>query len=471
MRNSYNCSYYGREEEMIYPKIKKLFSFIFIVIAAQPALRAQSSGMVIDRIVAVVGNNIIMQSEIEMEFNQYQKQADEKLSDTLKCELLRQKLIEKTFLNKAQLDSIPLSEERVDAELEKRIRYFAMQFGGAKAMEDFYGKSVAQIKSDNREKIRESMLISEVQGKVMKDVKVSPTDIKRFYNEIEKQDSLPFYSAEVEVAQMIIEPKVSKEAKELAYEKISELRERILNGDNFNTLAALYSDDGSASKGGELGFFTRGQMVPEFEATAFRLKPDSVSKIVETKFGYHLLKFIDRKGDNINVRHILIRPKIFKSDVQLAGERMDSILWQVKIDTISFENAVKRFSDDNFTKGNGGFITDEQTGSTKIAVDELDPAIYYKLDGLKPGDMTEPELITLPGPDKQQAWQVLYLKSESKPHRANLRDDYQKFQAMALQQKQQKAMEAFITKTKKILYIKVNEPYNECKQVKDYLKM
>ena len=196
----------------------------------------------------------------------------------------------------------------------------------------------------------------------------------------------------------------------------------------------------------------------------------SISKVIETKYGYHILKLIDRKGDNINVRHILVRPKIFKSDVAAARERMDSIIWQVKVDSISFEKAVKRFSDDNFTKGNGGFITAEQTGSTKIAIDELDKEIYYKLEGLKPGDMTEPELITLPGPDRQQVWRVFYLKSESKPHRANLKDDYQKFQAMAMQRKQQRAMETFMNKTKKDLYIQVNPPYKSCNQVVEFLK-
>jgi peptidyl-prolyl cis-trans isomerase SurA len=438
--------------------------------ASLPAILAQQAGKAIDQIVAVVGDNIILQSEVEMEFEQLKRQADEALSDTMKCELLKQKLIERIFLNKAQIDSIPLSEERVDAELEKRIRYFAAQFGGVKPMEEFYGKTVSQIKADNREKIKNGMLVNEMQSKVLKDVKVSPIDIKKYYNEMAAEDSLPFYSAEVEVAQLVIEPKVSKEAKQLAYEKITELRERIINGDNFNSLATLYSDDGSAAKGGELGFFTRGQMVPEFEAAAFKLKPDTISKVIETKYGYHILKLIDRKGDNINVRHILVRPKIFKSDVAAARERMDSIIWQVKIDSISFEKAVKRFSDDNFTKGNGGFITAEQTGSTKIAIDELDKEIYYKLEGLKPGDMTEPELITLPGPDRQQVWRVFYLKSESKPHRANLRDDYQKFQAMAMQRKQQRAMETFMNKTKKDLYIQVNPPYKSCKQVVEFLK-
>jgi peptidyl-prolyl cis-trans isomerase SurA len=450
--------------------MRKIACLILFFMASLPAILAQQAGKAIDQIVAVIGDNIILQSEIEMEFEQLKRQADEALSDTLKCEILRQKLIERIFLNKAQLDSLPLSEERVDAELEKRIRYFAAQFGGVKPMEEFYGKTVTQIKADNREKIKSSMLVNEMQSKVLKDVKVSPIDIKKYYNELAAEDSLPFYSAEVEVAQLIIEPKVSKEAKQLAYEKISELRERIVNGDNFNSLATLYSDDGSASKGGELGFFTRGQMVPEFEAAAFKLKPDTISKIIETKYGYHILKLIDRKGDNINVRHILVRPKIFKSDIAAAKEKLDSIIWQIKIDSISFEKAVKRFSDDNFTKGNGGFITAEQTGSTKIAIDELDKEIYYKLEGLKPGDLTEPELLTLPGPDRQQVWRVFYLKTESKPHRANLRDDYQKFQAMAMQRKQQRAMETFINKTKKELFIQVNAPYKNCNQVVEFLK-
>lgn len=433
-------------------------------------VKAQQAGQVVDQIAAVVGDNIIMQSEIEMEFEQIKRQSETPVSDSLKCELVYQKLIDKVFLMKAQLDSIPLSEERLDAELDKRIRFFARQFGGEKAMEEFYGKTITQIKADNREKIRQGMLAQEMQSKVLKDVKVSPTDIKKYFNEIAAMDSLPFYSAEVEISQMIIEPKVTKEAKQIAYEKIAELRERIVNGESFNTMALIYSEDGSASKGGELGFFTRGQMVPEFEAAAFRLKPDSVSKVIETKFGYHILKLIDRKGDNINVRHILVRPKIFKSDITRARERLDSILWLVKVDSMNFETAVKKNSDDPYSRGNGGFITDQQTGSTKIAVDELDKEIYYKIESLKPGDIGEPELITLPGPDRQQVWRVIHLKSESKPHRANLRDDYQKFQAMALQRKQQRAMEAFVNKTKKDLYIQVNAPYKDCDQIKNFLK-
>jgi len=353
--------------------MKRFFGYLVLILLAPLATLAQNRpGMIIDQIVGVVGDNVIMESELEVEFSQLRKEFPE-ASDSFKCEILKQRLNEKVLLAKAQIDSVELSEDRVNSELDKRIQYFARQMGGIKTMEEYYGKSISEIKANNRDKIREGLLVQEMQQKALKDVKVSPTDIKKYYVELADMDSLPFYSAEVEVAQLVIEPKVSPEAKQIAYEKIAELRERIMNGEDFNTLAVIYSDDkGSAANGGELGFFTRGDMVPEFEATAFRLKPDSISKIVETKFGYHILKLIDRKGENINVRHILIRPKIFRSDIDKAREKMDSILWLIKIDTLTFEQAAKKYSDDAQTKASGGFIMEGQTGTTKVPIDELE---------------------------------------------------------------------------------------------------
>lgn len=450
--------------------LKYIFGILFIVTGMFSALAQNQPGMVIDQIVGVVGDNIIMQSEIEIEFAQLRKEFPQ-ASDTMKCEILKQRLVEKVMLCKAQLDSVVVSEERVEGELEKRLQYFARQMGGIKAMEEFYGKSITEIKATNREKIKDGLLVQEIQQKALKDVKVSPTDIKKYYNELAATDSLPFYSAEVEIAQIILQPKVSKEAKEIAYEKIADLRDRILKGESFNTLALIYSDDkGSATNGGDLGFFTRGDMVPEFEATAFRLKPDTISKIIETKFGYHILKLVDRKGDNIDVRHILIRPKIFTTDIQKAREQLDSILWQIKIDSITFEKAAKKYSDDAATKSNGGFITEGSTGTTKVPIDELDKSLYFRIEGMKAGEISEPELITLPGPDREQAWRVLYLKSESKPHRANLRDDYQKFQVMAENRKKAKALNDFILKNKKQFYIHVSEEYANCASIQNFLK-
>lgn len=451
--------------------MNRILGSLLLMVVSFSAWSQNKPGMVIDQIVGVVGDNIIMQSELEIEFAQLKKELPD-ANDSFKCEILKQHLNEKIMLCKAQLDSVVLSDERVEQELERRIAYFASQTpGGIQGLEEYYGKSITEIKATNRDKIREGLLVQEVQQTALKDVKVTPNDIKKFYNEMAEVDSLPFYSAEVEVAQIIIEPKVNKEAKEMAYEKILELRNRIVAGEDFNTMALIYSDDkGSAIQGGELGYFGRGAMVPEFEAAAFRLRPDSVSKIIETKFGYHILKLINRKGDNINARHILIRPKIFTTDVDLAKQKMDSILWQIKIDSITFERAAKKYSDDAPTKSSGGFITESGTGTTRVPIDELEKSLYFRIEGMKPGEISEPELITLPGPDRQQAWRVFYLKSETKPHRANLKDDYQKFQVMAENRKKAKALADFISRSKKQFYISVTDEYKKCPSIQKFLK-
>ncbi|MES2690057.1 MAG: peptidylprolyl isomerase [Bacteroidota bacterium] len=451
--------------------MKHLIGCFLLVFGLMHQLQAQQQGQIIDEIAAIVGDNIIMQSEIEVEFQQLQKDIGT-LNDSARCAIMRQKIVERMLMAQADLDSMPLAEERVDMELEKRIKFFASQFpGGEKEMETYYGKTITEIKAGNRDKIKQSLMVQDMQQKILKDVKVAPTDIKKFYNELDKLDSLPYYSAEIELAQLIMMPKVNKDAKQLAHEKISELRERILKGDNFGTLALIYSDDKmSAQKRGELGFFSRGDMVPEFEAAAFKLKPDSVSKIIETKYGYHILQLVDRKGENINIRHILVRPQIFRSDIELTKTTLDSVLWLVKIDTMTFEKAAQKFSDDEQTKANGGFITEGAGGSTKLPVDELPKDMYYSIEKLEPGSISDPELVTLPTPDRQQVWRVFYLKSETAPHRANLRDDYQKMQALALQRKQNKTMQNWIEKHKTSFYIHVSDNYKSCAPIQEFLK-
>jgi peptidyl-prolyl cis-trans isomerase SurA len=249
--------------------MKKLIVFCLLSFVGLN-LKAQ----VIDEIVAVVADKIILRSDIEIAYEQAAREMGIS-HDSIKCIILEQKLIENLLVIKAQVDSLPISEERVDAELEERIRYFAQQYGGEKALEEIYGKNISDIKASNRERIKNNQLASSMMAKIVKDVKVTPTDIKNFYNEI-PTDSLPYYSAEVELAQIIIEPKISKESRHKKKKKITELRRRIIeDGDKFSTLALIYSDDKvSATKGGELGYFGRGMMVPEFEGAAFRLKPD-----------------------------------------------------------------------------------------------------------------------------------------------------------------------------------------------------
>lgn len=448
---------------------KFLFLFAFIVLAnivtAQPG-----SGETIDGIVGVFADKIILHSEIEFEYQQFLKEYPDKRSDTIRCDILKQKLTEKLLSTKAEIDSLPLTDERIDGELEQRIQYFARQFGGEKGLEEFYGKSISEIKQNYRDKIKTSLLMQEMQQKILKDIKVSPTDIKTYFNAIDK-DSLPYYSSEVEVAQIIIEPKVSKEAKDIAYQKISELRTRLINGDNFRTIAKIYSDDkGSAVQGGDLGFFGRGMMVPEFEAAAFKTPQDSISKIVETKFGYHIIQPIKRRGEEVHARHVLIKPQIYKADIEDSRVKIDSIINLIKLDSISFTEAAKKFSTEKRTGARGGFLSNPQNGNTKIPIDELPKDIFLIIQNLKPGDMSNAELTTIQNAQGEavKVWRIIYLKSESKPHIANLKDDYQKMQIAAEEDKKQKTLARWIEKNRKQFYVQVADEYKTCPSLQSW---
>jgi peptidyl-prolyl cis-trans isomerase SurA len=448
---------------------KFLILFAFIVLAnlvtAQPG-----NGETIDGIVGVFADKIILHSEIEFEYQQFLKEYPDKRSDTIRCDILKQKLTEKLLSTKAEIDSLPLTDERIDGELEQRIQYFARQFGGEKGLEEFYGKSISEIKQNYRDKIKTSLLMQEMQQKILKDIKVSPTDIKTYFNAIDK-DSLPYYSSEVEVAQIIIEPKVSKEAKDIAYQKISELRTRLINGDNFRTIAKIYSDDkGSAVQGGDLGFFGRGMMVPEFEAAAFKTPQDSISKIVETKFGYHIIQPIKRRGEEVHARHVLIKPQIYKADIEDSRVKIDSIINLIKLDTISFVEAAKKFSTEKRTGARGGFLSNPQNGNTKIPIDELPKDIFLLIQNLKPGDMSNAELTTIQNAQGEavKVWRIIYLKSESKPHIANLKDDYQKMQIAAEEDKKQKTLARWIEKNRKQFYVQVADEYKTCPSLQSW---
>jgi peptidyl-prolyl cis-trans isomerase SurA len=418
----------------------------------------------------VFADKIILHSEIEFEYQQFLKEYPDKRSDTIRCDILKQKLTEKLLSTKAEIDSLPLTDERIDGELEQRIQYFARQFGGEKGLEEFYGKSISEIKQNYRDKIKTSLLMQEMQQKILKDIKVSPTDIKTYFNAIDK-DSLPYYSSEVEVAQIIIEPKVSKEAKDIAYQKISELRTRLINGDNFRTIAKIYSDDkGSAVQGGDLGFFGRGMMVPEFEAAAFKTPQDSISKIVETKFGYHIIQPIKRRGEEVHARHVLIKPQIYKADIEDSRIKIDSIISLIKLDSISFTEAAKKFSTEKRTGARGGFLSNPQNGNTKIPIDELPKDIFLIIQNLKPGDMSNAELTTIQNAQGEavKVWRIIYLKSESKPHIANLKDDYQKMQIAAEEDKKQKTLARWIEKNRKQFYVQVADEYKTCPSLQSW---
>lgn len=432
---------------------------VFVLLLCCYKQQANAQTQIVDEIIAIVGDHIILRSSVEMEYQQLKSKFDFP-ADTARCLLLDKQIVEKMMLVRAELDSIPMSDDRVEAELDKRIKSYESQFGGRDVMEQYLGMTVAQIKVENREKIKNQLLIQDVQQTILSEVKVSPTEVRNYFNSIPK-DSLPYYSAEAEVGVITRLPKVTPEEKSYAYNTILDLRNRVLQGENFNTLARLYSQDpGSGFKGGELGMFGRNQMVPEFEAAAFRLKPDSISKIIETQYGYHILKLIERKGDMVNVRHILIKPQTVTADLDAAKHFLDSLRFQLQADSIAFEDAARLYNDDETLVMTNGLLSDYSTGSTRIPVDMMEKELFFTIENMKEGELSEPKLFKTQ--EETLGYRMVYLKRFYPPHTCNMKDDYQKIQELALGRKKQKAMEDWVAKNRQQIYVWVNPKYTNC---------
>ncbi|MFM9944341.1 MAG: peptidylprolyl isomerase [Bacteroidia bacterium] len=418
---------------------------------------------VLEEVVAVVGDNIILLSEWQAEYLQVKDQYTNFKGD-LKCEILNQLILQKLMLHKAELDSVVIADDQVEYEMDRKIRYFVSQIGDEAQLEKYLGKTIIQYKEEMKPRILQQMQVQEVQKKLLDAVKVTPTEVKKYFDEI-PTDSLPLFGAEVELGQIVMIPKPNQFAKDYAYGTLKKYREEIISGKrNFELTAKSFSDDkGSAINGGELSYFKRGEMVPAFEAAAFKLKPDSISPIIETQYGYHILKLIDRKGERINVRHILIKPTIITRDLAETEKFLKDLIIKIKADSITFCKAAGKYSEDEMTKSNCGFFADPNVGSNKVEIELLDQDVVLQVQKMKPGDFSLPTPIQ--SPDGTSAYRILYLKSETKPHRANMKDDYQKIQAFALEQKKQKSMEEWAQKFKTKVYIHVEQAYTECNEM------
>ena len=437
--------------------ILPLILLIGINASAQPK-------QVLEEVAAVIGDNIILKSEWEAEYLQVKDQYTSFKGD-LKCEILNQLILQKLMLHKAELDSIVIADEQIDYEMDRKIRYFVSQVGDEKRLEEYLCKSVIQYKEEMKPRIMQQMQVQEVQKKMMDLVKVSPTDVKKYFDEI-PTDSLPLFGAEVEIGQIVIIPKPNQFAKDDAYLTLKKYREEIITGKrNFELTAKSFSDDkGSAINGGELGYFKRGEMVAAFESMAFKLKPDSISPIIETQYGYHILKLIDRKGDKINIRHILIKAPVISRDLAETEKFLKGLIVKIKADSLTFCQAAGKYSEDETTKSNCGFFTDPNVGSNRVAIELLDKDVVLQVQKMKVGEFSLPTPIQ--ASDGSSAYRILYLKSETKPHRANMKDDYQKIQAFALEQKKQKSMDDWANKFKKTVYIHIEPNYTVCQEMK-----
>ena len=415
----------------------------------------------LDRIVAWVDDEIILLSDQKSAERQFSYNPQFSANDKIKCQIFETLVLDKILLAKAKLDSVYVEKNIVEQELDRRLSAILQKFGGdEKTILEAYGKTLTQLKSELRPTLKEQLVIQKMRGKVANDVSITPKEIKQFYKNIPK-DSLPNYSTQVEIGHIVRYPKPNAESKKRTKKKLEDIKLRIENGEKFEDLAREFSQDpGSATRGGALGFFKRGELVPEYEAAALTIKPNELSKVVESQFGFHLIQLIERRGNEFNSRHILLKVEAEFDDLDKEFRFLDSIKTQILNDSLDFSVAANKFNEDPATKPTGGFLTDTE-GNYRIAVEKLDASTYFKVDVMKIGEISKPEVFT--DAVGEQAVKILFLKSKTPPHRANLSDDYQLIKSAALNSKKQRIMNEWFNETKKSIYVKIDENYESCK--------
>ncbi|MBZ0244541.1 MAG: peptidylprolyl isomerase [Cyclobacteriaceae bacterium] len=430
------------------------------LILLSPMLKAQDDpGFLVDKIIAKVDNYIVLKSELEGTYQNYLAEGNPP-SQEAKCGLLNRLIVNKLMVAKAEIDSVVVTDDQVDQNTARRMQLILQSSGNSpEELERAYGKTMDEIRLELRDQIREQMLGSEMTQLITKDISVTPSEVRRFFNKI-PEDSLPFYSSDVEVAQIVRIAKVSEKQKEEVKQKLRDIRERILKGENFNELARQFSEDPSAQmNGGEMGFVGRGAMVPSFEANAFKLRKGEISQPFESPFGFHIMQLIDRRGNEYNSRHILIAAEPSEEDINRTEKFMDSLRLKIVTDSIDFQRAAKEYSDDQETKGQGGFFTDAD-GGTKISIKEIDPVVYFTIDTMKAGDVSR--AIRYRTDDGKDAVRILYFKTKLPPHQASLKEDWHRIQAAALAEKKDNALEKWFNKAKKDVFINIDPEYNSC---------
>jgi len=448
---------------------RTLLILIALIALFQNRVSAQTDrDTIVDGLVAIVGGNIIMKSDIENQYLQYRSQGNITGTATkVKCQILENMLFQKLLLHQAQVDSIQVTNSMVEAEMDRRMRSFISMAGSPERLEEHFGKSLIEIKNELREVIREQMLVEQAQQKITKDVNITPAEVKSFFRKLPK-DSIPLINSELVIGVIIKQPLVGDEEKEAVKTKLKGFKDRIARGDDFSTLAVLYSEDpGSSKQGGELGLFKRGEMRPEFEAAAFKLKPKEVSEIVETEDGFHLIQMIERRGEYINVRHILLQPQVSMLNQNRAKLFLDSVATLIQTQKKSFNDAVLQFSDDP-SRINGGLLINPQTNNSKFETDQLDPKVFFIVDKLKVGEISA--AVQMKTDRGKLEFRLYYLKNRTNPHKANLEEDYSRIQQWALDKKKMDQVNAWINTKLSSTYIAIMEGYKNCPFQRKWIK-
>lgn len=436
--------------------LKFFISILFLYTSI--SLHSQDGGIVIDKIIAKVDDYIVLKSDLETAYLDFLSRGELRSSNA-KCDILQDLVINKMLVAQSIIDSVMVGDDEVNGNLDRRMQVMTQQFGSEEQIESTYGKSIEQIRSEIFENIKEQLIIQKMQSELTSSIKVTPSEVRRFFKNI-PQDSLPYFSTEVAVAQIVIEPKAGKEEKDKVYNKLLEIKTRVENGESFGVLAREYSEDpGSARLGGQLPFYGRGQLAPEYEATALSLDPGELSMPVESQFGFHLIELQERRGNTYKTRHILITAKPNEKDIQVAYRKIDSLRTLAMSDSVDFRGLAKEHSEDQETSSAGGFFQDP-SGALRVSSEQLDPTVFFTIDTMKVGTISKPQEFSQR--DGSMAYRILYYKDKMRPHIANLNDDYQKISRAALNKKQNIRISQWFEQARSNVFIEVDPEYSYC---------
>ena len=449
----------------MYSAIRTFFLSSFILLAG--ALCAQPKKVVADKIAAVVGDRIILQSDVRNSVADMARRG-ENLPPNAECMIMEQAVVSKVMMLQAEKDSLPVTEEDVEADLDNRIRSYINQFGSQEAVEEIAGKTIYQIKDDARESVREQKLAASMQRKIVENVRITPVEVKAWFEKIPK-DSLPFYESELEIGQIILYPKASRDLEQYIIGEMNNYRRQIeLKLTNFEQLAKRVSEDpGSKDRGGQYQL-NRNEKTwdPVFLSTSFRLKEGEISPPVKSKFGFHIIQMVQRNGDDAIVRHILRIPPVTSDELDQAKRKLDTVRSKIIAGTLTFNEGAAKYSDEESAKYTGPYLTNRD-GSTFVTIDQLDKDMVSLLAKLKPGDYSMP--VAYENEQGKKGVRIVHLKSRSTPHRMNLQDDYSKIAQFALEEKKAKVMEKWIQNKLETYYVKIDPgTAEECPQLKKF---
>jgi peptidyl-prolyl cis-trans isomerase SurA len=431
-----------------------------------PGVLTVNAQTLVESIAAIVGNEVVYLSDLESTITDLKRGGNKTSMDQLRCNVFEEMLISKLFLDQARIDSITVTDDAVEGELNMRMNDAIRRSGSEEALVAYFKKSMVEIRRDIKKTMLEQEVVREVQGKIAENLSITPAALKKFYSSIEK-DSLPVIPAKYEISIIQIDPPDNEDNKAVARQKLLDIRAQILGGKSFNVLSIMYSEDTeSAKRGGEIGFLTRGELEKQYADAAFSLTKNTVSKIVETKFGFHIIQMIDRKGEMVNTRHILIRPQVKPEQSEKAIAKLDSLARLIRIDSLKFKDAALRFSTHKDSRINGGKLVSANPSEriTWFTLEELNTEMYVKIRDMKVGEISDPFRTT--DEINNVVFRIVRLDNELPAHSANLKDDYQIMYNAALGESRTKIYDKWIKDKIEITYLKISDEYKSCNFLK-----